>query len=188
MLGTHPAAFHDICSRTDPHRGFRHAPRSTTLVLFLLGLLLATIGPRMASGGGEAEAPERRCFGSMSAPTRRRPMPGSTSSSSTLPADASRNPRWSRRAPNPSFLALHPRRPLLYAISEVSEFGTKKGGFVSAYAIQAEDRATRSAQSTIQREVRDLAMSVSIVAGSWCWWPTTAAAPWPACPSGRTEV
>jgi 6-phosphogluconolactonase len=36
---------------------------------------------------------------------------------------------------NPSFLALHPSRPLLYAIGEVASFQGKKGGVVSAFAV-----------------------------------------------------
>ena len=37
---------------------------------------------------------------------------------------------------SPSFLALHPTRPLLYAVSEVSTFEGEKGGAVSAFAIE----------------------------------------------------
>jgi 6-phosphogluconolactonase len=36
---------------------------------------------------------------------------------------------------NPSFLALHPSRPLLYAVGEMAEFGGKKTGAVSAFSI-----------------------------------------------------
>jgi 6-phosphogluconolactonase len=38
---------------------------------------------------------------------------------------------------NPSFLDIHPSRPLLYAVSEVNTFEGKKGGAVSAFAIDA---------------------------------------------------
>jgi len=38
---------------------------------------------------------------------------------------------------NPSFLAIHPSRKFLYAVCEVSEVGGKKGGGVSALAIEA---------------------------------------------------
>ena len=38
---------------------------------------------------------------------------------------------------NPSFLARHPTRPLLYAISEVNEFGGEKAGAAAAFAIEA---------------------------------------------------
>jgi len=37
---------------------------------------------------------------------------------------------------NPSFLALHPSRPLLYAVGEMGSFDGKKGGAVSALAIE----------------------------------------------------
>ncbi len=37
---------------------------------------------------------------------------------------------------NPSFLARHPKQPVLYAISEAWQFGKKKGGYVSAYRIR----------------------------------------------------
>ncbi|MEW6305335.1 MAG: lactonase family protein [Verrucomicrobiota bacterium] len=40
---------------------------------------------------------------------------------------------------NPSFLAIHPNGRVLYAVNEVGEFGGKKSGAVSAFAI---DRAT----------------------------------------------
>src|SRR5262249_39217588 len=36
---------------------------------------------------------------------------------------------------NPSFLAIHPSRKFLYAVGEVSNFGGKKAGAVSAFAI-----------------------------------------------------
>lgn len=38
-------------------------------------------------------------------------------------------------APNPSFLALHPTKPLLYAVNELVEDGVRGGGMVSAFAI-----------------------------------------------------
>jgi 6-phosphogluconolactonase len=39
-------------------------------------------------------------------------------------------------APNPSFLALHPCRPLLYAVAEMSNFNGKGSGAVSAFSIE----------------------------------------------------
>lgn len=36
---------------------------------------------------------------------------------------------------NPSFLALHPSRPLLYAVNEIDDFGGEKAGAVSAFAL-----------------------------------------------------
>src|SRR5690606_9504169 len=44
---------------------------------------------------------------------------------------------------NPSYLALHPTRPLLSAVSETTEFGGAEGGGVYAYAIESEDGALR---------------------------------------------
>ena len=40
-------------------------------------------------------------------------------------------------AANPSFLALHPRRPILYAVNELTEFGGEPSGAVSAFAADA---------------------------------------------------
>jgi 6-phosphogluconolactonase len=45
-------------------------------------------------------------------------------------------PAVAAAVPNPTFLALHPGQPLLYAISEVFQFAGKPTGFVSAYRIQ----------------------------------------------------
>ncbi len=44
-------------------------------------------------------------------------------------------PRLAAETENPSFLALHPTRPLLYAANEVAEFEGQKAGFVSAFAV-----------------------------------------------------
>jgi len=38
---------------------------------------------------------------------------------------------------SPSFLALHPSRPLLFAVGEVADFGGKKSGSVTAFAIDS---------------------------------------------------
>ena len=40
--------------------------------------------------------------------------------------------------PNPSFLARHPRRDLLYSVSEVREHGERSGGAVHAFRIDAD--------------------------------------------------
>ena len=39
---------------------------------------------------------------------------------------------------NPSFLALHPKRPLLYAVNEVDDYEGQKAGAVTAFAIDPE--------------------------------------------------
>ncbi len=44
-------------------------------------------------------------------------------------------PRLAAKAINPSFLAIHPSRNFLYSVNEVSEFGGRDGGGVSAFAI-----------------------------------------------------
>jgi 6-phosphogluconolactonase len=46
-------------------------------------------------------------------------------------------PRLAAETESPSFLALHPSRPLLYAVNEVDNFEGKKEGSVSAFAIDA---------------------------------------------------
>ncbi len=47
--------------------------------------------------------------------------------------------RLAAEAVNPSFLAIHPSRRFLYAVGEVDDFGGKKAGGVSAFAINPED-------------------------------------------------
>jgi 6-phosphogluconolactonase len=44
-------------------------------------------------------------------------------------------PRLAAETENPSFLALHPTRPLLYAVNEVDNFEGKSAGSVSAFAV-----------------------------------------------------
>src|SRR6267143_1059212 len=44
-------------------------------------------------------------------------------------------PRLAAETESPSFLALHPTRPLLYAVNEVDNFEGQKAGSVSAFAI-----------------------------------------------------
>ena len=46
-------------------------------------------------------------------------------------------PRLAAETESPSFLALHPTRPLLYAVNEVDNFEGRKAGSVSAFAIDA---------------------------------------------------
>jgi len=45
-------------------------------------------------------------------------------------------PEVAAEGKNPSFLALHPSRPLLYAIGEIGDFGGKKTGAVSAFSVE----------------------------------------------------
>src|SRR5678816_3638583 len=44
-------------------------------------------------------------------------------------------PELAAEVASPSFLAIHPSRELLYAVSEVSTFQGKKSGAVTAFAI-----------------------------------------------------
>ncbi|HUG52789.1 MAG TPA: lactonase family protein [Vicinamibacteria bacterium] len=45
-------------------------------------------------------------------------------------------PRLAAESANPSFLALHPSRPLLYAVNEEDDFEGQRAGSVSAFAIE----------------------------------------------------
>ncbi len=44
-------------------------------------------------------------------------------------------PRLAAKATNPSFLAIHPSRRFLYSVNELSEFDGRKGGAITAFAI-----------------------------------------------------
>ena len=44
-------------------------------------------------------------------------------------------PRCAARAEEPSFLAVHPRRPLLFAVNETADPGGRSGGSVSAFSL-----------------------------------------------------
>ncbi len=46
-------------------------------------------------------------------------------------------PKVVAKMQNPSFLARHPTRPVIYAISEVNEFGGEKAGAAAAFAVEA---------------------------------------------------
>jgi 6-phosphogluconolactonase len=46
------------------------------------------------------------------------------------------SPELAAKATNPSFLALHPHRPFLYAVSETGNVAGKPGGAVSAFSIE----------------------------------------------------
>jgi 6-phosphogluconolactonase len=52
-------------------------------------------------------------------------------------------PRLAAETESPSFLALHPTRPLLYAVNEVDNFEGQKAGSVSAFAIDSATGALR---------------------------------------------
>lgn len=44
-------------------------------------------------------------------------------------------PQLAAESVNPSFLAIHPTKPLIYAVGEISDFQGKKSGGVSAFAV-----------------------------------------------------
>jgi 6-phosphogluconolactonase len=48
-------------------------------------------------------------------------------------------PRVAAKATNPSFLAVHPNRKLLYSVNEVDSIAGRKGGGVTAFAIDQKD-------------------------------------------------
>jgi 6-phosphogluconolactonase len=52
-------------------------------------------------------------------------------------------PALAAETDNPSFLALHPSRPFLYAVNETAEFQGKKTGAVSAFAVDGETGTLR---------------------------------------------
>jgi 6-phosphogluconolactonase len=51
-------------------------------------------------------------------------------------------------APNPSFLAVHPCRPLLYAVAEMSSFNGKQAGAVGAFAVHKTGKLTPLGQQS----------------------------------------
>lgn len=107
-----------------------------TLVLILLGLLFAAIGPRSAAAVDKPAASGGLLWVYVGTYTKT-PEAGINFFQFDLASGSLTKPAVVAKTPNPTFLALHPRRPLLYSISEVSKIGRSKGGFVSAYAIQA---------------------------------------------------
>ncbi len=106
-----------------------------TLVLFCFGLMLTTIGPRIAVAAEAPEAKGDRLWVYVGTYTKT-PDAGINFFQFDLGTGSLTKPAVVAKSPNPTFLALSPRRPVLYAISEVSEFGKRKGGFASAYRIQ----------------------------------------------------
>ncbi len=118
-----------------------------TFVLLLYGWILTTLGPSFAVAAETREAGSRpwvhgaRLWVYVGTYTKT-PDAGinlfqlDLDHGNMVPGGRLTKPSVVAKIPNPTFLALHPRRPVLYAISEVSEFGKKKVGFVSAYAIR----------------------------------------------------
>jgi 6-phosphogluconolactonase len=106
-------------------------------VLGLLALLLAaaTEAAEPADGPAGAGAVKRWgvYFGTYTGPKSK-----GIYRSTFNPADGRLSqPELAAEAANPTFLAIHPTRPLLYAAIEIYDFRGKKAGAVSAMAIQA---------------------------------------------------
>lgn len=110
-------------------------PVLRTLVLLLPGLMLTAIAPRMAFAAERSEAARDVLWLYVGTFTKT-PDAGINFLQFDLAGGKLTKPVVFAKSPNPSFLALQPRRPLLYAISEVSDFGPAKSGFISAYRIQ----------------------------------------------------
>ncbi len=68
--------------------------------------------------------------------------------------------------PNPSYLALHPTRPYLYAVNELDEYEGQAGGAVSAFAV---DPATGELTFLNRQRTRGAAPCYVSVAGGGRW-------------------
>ncbi len=97
---------------------------------------------------GEPCSP-RRPRSSTSAPTPARRARGSTSRGSISRRARSSAPVLAAESANPSFLAVHPTRDLLYAVNEVGTFDGKPGGSVSAFAINRETGALAAVEPAV---------------------------------------
>ena len=106
-----------------------------SLFLFLLGLLPATISLQAGSAAEKPEAPSGVVWVYVGTYTKT-PEAGINLLQLDLAGGSLSKPAVVAKTANPTFLALHSRLPVLYAIGEVSEFRKKKAGFVAAYRIQ----------------------------------------------------
>jgi 6-phosphogluconolactonase len=106
-----------------------------SFVLPLLGLLLTTVAPRIAVTAEKPETKSGVLWVYVGTNTQN-PEAGINFCQFDLAGGSLSRPAVVAKTTSPSFLALHPRQPLLYAISEVSEFQKKKTGCLNAYRIQ----------------------------------------------------
>ena len=106
-----------------------------SLVLILLGLLSAASVVPGAVAAEKVDAPSGVLWVYVGTYTKT-PGSGINLLQLDLASGHLSKPVVVAKSANPSFLALHPKRPLLYAIGEVSNYGKKQTGFVSAYEIQ----------------------------------------------------
>jgi 6-phosphogluconolactonase len=114
----------------------------------LCGLLALTAAVSSAAGSAlmnndfdTAKAPAAKeadkwlvYFGTYTAPGKSRGVYVASFDAATGKAGT---PRLGAEAESPSFLALHPTRPLLYAVNELDNFGGQLAGSVSTFAIDA---------------------------------------------------
>lgn len=91
-------------------------------------------------GTVEASDNWRLYFGTYTAPGKSRGIYVASFDGATGKAGS---PRLVAETESPSFLALHPTRPLLYAVNEVDNFDGQPAGSVSAFAIDAATGALR---------------------------------------------
>ena len=108
---------------------------SRMFVFLLSGLLFATTGPRIAPATEKTDTANGVLWVYVGTYTKT-PDAGINFLQFDLANGSLTKPAVVAKIPNPTFLALRPGRPELYAISEVSEFRKKNVGFVSAYRIR----------------------------------------------------
>ena len=106
-----------------------------TLVLLLSGTLLISISPCLAVAAEKGEPANGVLWVYIGTYTKT-PQAGINFFQFDLASGSLTKPTVVAKIPNPTFLALRPGHPELYAISEVYGFGKKKVGFVSAYKIR----------------------------------------------------
>src|SRR6185295_12580115 len=96
-----------------------------------LALLATTAGTLAAPAPSKASGPSLVYFGTYTG-EKSKGIYVASFDSATGKVGA---PRLAAETESPSFLALHPTRPLLYAVNEVNTFDAEKAGSVSAFAI-----------------------------------------------------
>jgi 6-phosphogluconolactonase len=101
----------------------------------LLALLLTTVAPQIAATAEKPDAKSGVLWVYVGTYTKA-PETGINFCRFDIGSGSLSKPAVVAKTPNPTFLALHGRRPLLYAINEVSDFENKKVGSVSAFRIE----------------------------------------------------
>ena len=106
-----------------------------TLALLLIGLPLTLISPR-AELAAESPASQSDVLWVYVGTYTKSPDAGINFLTFDRAKGKLTHPVVVAATPNPSFLASNPRKPVLYAINEVSELEGRPGGGVRAYAVQ----------------------------------------------------